>query len=151
MARVYLKGLPTLKAKLIALKEKTQEAVKPAMEQAAQSVVEMMKRQVPFDKGDLVRSIGWTWGDKPKGSIGVASAKFGVLRLTIFAGNATAYYARFVEFGTAAHPQGGSHPGTQHPGTKAQPFFYPSYRANRKAIKAAIAKAIRLAIKEAAR
>lgn len=146
MARVYLKGLPQLKAKLIRLKEQTASRVRPAMEQAAQRVVEMMKRQVPVDHGDLRDSIGWSWGNAPKGSIKAAS----VNGITIFAGNEKAFYARFVEFGTAPHIQGGTVPGSQSPGTVAQPFFFPSWRASKKAIKAALRKAIREAVRSVA-
>lgn len=147
MARVYLKGLPQLKAKLERLKNETASRVRPAMEQVAQGVVEIMKRQVPVDSGDLRDSIGWAWGAGPKGSISVAS----VNGLTIFAGNETAFYARWVEFGTAPHEQGGSHPGTQHPGTSAQPFFFPSWRASKKSVKAALRKAIKEAVRDAVR
>lgn len=147
MARVYLKGLPQLKAKLIKLKEKTAEQIRPAMERAAQSVVDMMKRQVPVDKGDLRDSIGWTWGAGPKGSIKLAS----VNGITIFAGNEKAFYVRFVEFGTAPHLQGGSRAGTEHPGTNAQPFFFSSWRAMRKSVKSALRKAIKEAVRSVAK
>ena len=151
MARVYLKGLPQLKAKLIRLKEQTAERIKPAMERVAQELVDMMKRQVAVDHGDLRDSINWTWGDKPKYAQAISTTKVAGLRLIIYAGNTKVRYAHLVEFGTAPHPQGGSAPGTQHPGTAAQPFFFTSYRAMKKQIKSAIAKAIRAAVKEAVR
>lgn len=151
MARVYLKGLPQLKAKLIRLKQETAKQVRPAMERAAQDLVEMMKRQVAVDKGDLRDSIGWTWGEAPKGSVAISGASLGSMKITIFAGDEKAFYARWVEFGTAPHAQGGSHPGTKHPGNPAQPFFFTSYRASRKAMKATIRKAIRKAVRSVAR
>lgn len=144
MARVFLKGLPQLKAKLVRLKEQTADEIRPAMEQAAQDVVEMMKRQVPVDSGDLRDSIGWTWGAAPRRSIGLAT----VQGITIFAGNEKAFYARWVEFGTAPHLQGGSRPGTDHPGTRPQPFFFPSWRALRKHVKAMLRKAIQKAVRD---
>lgn len=143
MARVYLKGLPQLKAKLIKLKERTATAVRPAMERAADEVVAMMKRLVPVDSGDLRDSIGWTFGAAPEGALAVATARSGNLKLTIFAGDAKAFYARWVEFGTA--------PGDGHAGTNPQPFFFPSWRAMRKSVKRQIAKAIRDAVRTAAR
>jgi HK97 gp10 family phage protein len=40
-----------------------------------------------------------------------------------------AWYARLVEFGTPPHLNKGMFPGTQHPGTRPRPFFFPAYRA----------------------
>ena len=151
MARVYLKGLPELKAKLLRLKEHTAKDVAPAMAAAGDKVVEMMKRLAPVDDGTLRDSIGWTFGDAPKGAIKVATIKEGLLRLTIFAGNEKAFYARFVEFGTAPHVQGGQFAGTQHPGNPAQPFFFVSYRAMKKEIKSIVRKAIQEAVRKAIR
>lgn len=151
MAKASWKGLPKLKAQLIALKEKTRDDMKPALAGAADTVVAMARSLVPEDSGDLRNSIGWTWGSAPKGSISLTTAKVGNLRITIFAGNSTAYYARFVEFGTAPHKQGGQFKGTEHPGTAARPFFFPAYRASRKDIKRRIRKALRDAVQKAMR
>lgn len=151
MARVYLKGLPELKRKLIRLKEQTQNEIAPAMAQAAERCVDMMKRLVPVDDGKLRESIGWTFGDAPNGAIKVATYKQGILTLTIYAGDEEAFYARFVEFGTRAHTQGGEFAGTEHPGTPAQPFFFVSYRASKKEMKRIIRKAISDAVKKAIR
>lgn len=150
MARTYLKGLPNLKRKLIRLKEQTAAEVRPAMERAADQIVASMKNLVPVDDGTLRDSIGWTWGDAPKRSFSV-STQIGSNKLTIFAGSEKAYYARWVEFGTAAHEAGGKFKGAQNPGARAQPFFFPSYRANRRQVKTMIRKAIRDAVKKAAR
>jgi HK97 gp10 family phage protein len=150
VARAYLKGLPELKRKLIRLKEETAPAVRPAMEAAAAEIVRSMKSLVPTDSGDLQNSIGWTWGDAPRGSFSV-SAKIGSNKITIFAGDDKAFYARWVEFGTAPHINGGRVPGSQNPGTSAQPFFFPAYRANRKQVKTMIGKAIRDAVRKAVR
>ena len=147
MARVYLKGLPELKAKLIRLKEQTADAVGPAMGKAAQLIVDMMKRQVPVDHGDLRDSIGWTFGEKPKYAQAITRAKFGTTRVTIFAGNSKVRYAHLVEFGTAPHVNAGIFEGSQNPGTKAQPYFFSSYRA----LKRDAQKIIRLAIRDAVR
>lgn len=151
MARVYLKGLPQLKAKLIRLKERTAEAVKPAMAQAAQEIVDMMKRQVPVDKGDLRDSIGWTFGDKPKYAQAITKQSAGGFTITIFAGNTKVRYAHLVEFGTAPHPQGGQFEGTEHPGTKAQPFFWPTWRAKKRDVQKILRAAIKKAVRDAVR
>lgn len=158
MARVYLKNLPRLKRKLIRLKEETMPAVRPAMEQAASLITSTMRSLVPVEDGDLRASIGWTWGEAPKGSISFSHAIAGN-KITIFAGNADAFYARFVEFGTAPHnvAKGGGTKkfaksgaqGVEHPGAIARPFFFPAYRMHKKEVKAMIARQIRIAVKKA--
>lgn len=147
MAKAYLSGLPNLRRKLQKLKDNTAEEIRGAMAAAAQQIVDGMKSLVPVDRGDLKASIGWTFGTAPQGSFAVTH-KIGENAITIFAGDEKAYYARWVEFGTAPHEQGGSHPGTQSPGTKAQPFFFPTFRANKKEVKRKIQKAIRAAVQK---
>jgi HK97 gp10 family phage protein len=150
MARVYLKGLPQLKAKLIMMKQETMHSVRPAMEMAAQEIVDMMKRLVPIQHGDLQDSIGWTWGNAPKRSISFSKNIAGN-KITIFAGNEVAFYARWIEFGTAPHINEGRFQGTEHPGTPPRPFFYPAFRALRKKAKLTMAKAIRQAVRQIAK
>ena len=53
----------------------------------------------------------------------------GDLTLTIYAGSTTAFYARWQEFGTANMP--------------ASPYFYVSWRANRKQVRRGVRKAVR--------
>ena len=50
--------------------------------------------------------------------------------------------ARLVEFGTKRHRNKGKFAGSWHPGTRAQPFFWPAYRIERKRIKARMGRAI---------
>lgn len=71
------------------------------------------------------------------------------LSVTITAGNTRVRYAHLVEFGTAPHINGGKFAGTRNPGAKAQPFFFPGYRANKKQFKNKVKAAIRKGIKEA--
>lgn len=129
--------------------------IRAAIKSAADDIVAMMKSLVPeLEKPDKRRragalrdSIGWTWGKAPKGSLVVATLKGagigGDLTATIFAGTRDkdrgvddAYYVRWVEFGTVK--------------MKASPFFYVSWRANRKPAKRAIAQAINKAAKTVA-
>lgn len=143
MAKVYLQGLPELKKKLILLRTKTEAAIAPVMAEAGNEITEMMKRLVPVDRGTLRDSIGWTFGEAPEGSIKVGTFKQGALTLTIYAGSKEAFYARWVEFGT--------HGSAGHAATPAQPFFYVSWRANRKPVKRKIAKAIQEAVEDVSR
>lgn len=146
-------GLAKLEKKLKRLPDAASASIKKAMEQGADEIVSMMKSLVPEQSGDLKDSIGWTWGKAPNGSTIMAQAKAtlgGGLTITIYAGNDKAFYARWVEFGTAAHLNGGMFAGSKHPGSIASPFFFVSYRANRKKVKSRIRRAVNKAAKEVA-
>lgn len=116
------------------------DQIRQALEAAADEIVEMAKSLAPVDDGDLRKSIGWTYGKVPKGAISlgkVAERKItGDLTITIFAGNSEAFYARWVEFGTQK--------------MAAQPFFYASYRANKKRARSRIRRSITKAARKAA-
>lgn len=152
MARVTVRGSKQLNDKLKALRQKTQGKVRAALGEAATEMVAMMKRQVPDGPGtgerDLGNSIKWRFGAEEGGGSDAVTGKSASTRVTITAGDEHNIEARWVEFGTAPHPQGGSRPGTDHPGTSPQPFFFPSYRALRKRAKAMVAKSIREAVRE---
>ncbi|MFG1238008.1 HK97-gp10 family putative phage morphogenesis protein [Xanthobacter autotrophicus DSM 597] len=149
-----IKGLASLRRKLRAIPDAAREEIRRAMEEAAQEVVNLARHLAPVDAGDLRDSIGWTWGDPPRGAIVLAKSRprkgAKDMRLTIYAGNDKAFYARWVEFGTAAHPNKGKFTGTRHPGTRAQPFFFPAYRAERKKMKSKVSRAITKAAKKVA-
>ncbi|MBD3785635.1 MAG: HK97 gp10 family phage protein [Sphingomonadales bacterium] len=138
--------------------------VRPVMEASAQELVDLMKTLVPVEDGNLRDSIGWAWGNAPKGSIALDSIearKNAENRIVIFAGNELAYYARFVEFGTSPHSvseradlsasakSGSEQDGIMHPGSAAHPFFWPAYRALKAKIRRRITAAVRSGIKKA--
>lgn len=135
-----VRGLDSLVKKLTKIPEEAKAEIRKALELSADEVVRLAKRLAPVDDGDLQMSISWTWGDPPKGSIvlGVVKAPKGSddLRISIYAGNSKAYYARWVEFGT------------QH--ASAQPYFLPAYRANRKRVRGRVTRAINKAAKKLA-
>lgn len=130
-----IKGADQLKRKLRDLPKSARDELAKAMERSAREIVALAKSLAPKDSGALRDSIGWVWGRNiPKGamSLGTVGADDGKgLVITIYAGNDEAFYARWVEFGSAPHINGGIFAGTQHPGTAAQPFFYPAYRTFR--------------------
>ncbi|MBY5553724.1 HK97 gp10 family phage protein [Rhizobium leguminosarum] len=146
-----IKGLKELQRKLSRLPAVAKARIRAAMEQGADEIVTMMRSLVPTDSGDLRDSIAWTWGRAPKGALtlGKVQSVGGDLTITVYAGNATAY-ARFVEFGTASHTAGGKFAGATIPAIAASPFFFVSYRANRKKVKSRITRAINKAAKEVA-
>lgn len=150
-------GLDRLKRKLQAFPDAARLEISKAMEEGANQIVSMAKSLVArsTDTGNLQMSIAWTWGDAPKGSMVLGKVRSegkgtGNMHITVFAGGGDAFYARFIEFGTSPHINGGKFAGSQHPGTPAQPFFYPSWRANRKSVKSHITRAISKSTKRVA-
>jgi HK97 gp10 family phage protein len=116
-----------LKAKARALRAKVAASVTPAVIKAAEIIIATQKRYVPVDEGDLRDSIHWE----------SAQSSENATKLLIMAGGASAPYARIIEFGRLNAP--------------AFPFFFPGYRVERKRAKAIIAKAVRAAVRSAAR
>lgn len=133
-----------------------------AMEAGAKELVAFMKSLVPVKSGALRNSIGWTWGDVPDGAESFDSLSEGKKRIVIYAGAGLKYpaIARWVEFGTAPHnvAKGGgtkagkaaltAGKGTPHPGAQANPYFYPAYRAKKRAIIKRIRREIRAELKK---
>ena len=159
-----VQGLSSLQRKLRALPLRVKALIREAMGKGADEIVAMAKSLVAVDDGTLRDSIGWTWGKAPRGSLTIGSIKEtgGDLTITIYAGDDEAFYARWIEFGTAPHStsKGGgtkagqallsSGGGTSHPGSSARPFFYVSYRALRKRTRGRITRAINKAAKDVA-
>ncbi|MFC4172640.1 HK97-gp10 family putative phage morphogenesis protein [Microvirga sp. GCM10011540] len=141
--------------KLAALPQKVRDHVGPAIRQGADEIVAMQKRLAPKDSGALARSIQAVRGSyTPENAnvrgVGTTGEGDPDLTVHIVAGNAEAWYARLVEFGTAPHENKGKFAGTQHPGTRPQPYFYPPVRALRRRVKSRITRATKKAAKEAA-
>lgn len=146
-------GVDRLKRKLQAIPEVARTEIAKAMEESAAEIVKFARGLAPVEDGDLQRSIGWTWGDAPKGAIvlgSVRASKTGNMVITIYAGDDRAFYARWVEFGTKPHENGGLFTGSEHPGTAAQPFFYPAYRAVRRSVRGRVSRAVTKAAKRIA-
>jgi len=133
--------------KLAAIPQKVRQHLGPGLEQGASEVVAAAKNLVPKDSGALERSITYKKGSRST----ARGTQQGDPDLTvhIVAGNDEAWYARLVEFGTAPHENKGRFPGTQHPGTRPQPYFFPAWRAYRKRVKSRVTRAMKKGIKEA--
>jgi len=163
-----IKNRARLRAKLRALPTEIKKHIIPALEKAAQEIVDMQHHLAPFKSGDLRNSIDWTWGAVPK-RVAFLSLQTqpspqskNDLFISIYAGNEKAFYARFVEFGTRATTKGekvtsstsrGKRTMTASrtfPGTRAQPFFFPAYRALKKSVKNRINRATNKALKAVA-
>ncbi|MFG1465260.1 HK97-gp10 family putative phage morphogenesis protein [Xanthobacter sp. DSM 24535] len=170
-----IQGRESLRKKLRALPAEVRRGMADALAQSADEITEMQRRLVPKKTGDLADSIGWVFGEAPE------TAKLGGrrkgkkptsaeiqdsrqdLRVTIFAGDDAAFYARWVEFGTKSSSAKPSRRNANyrrtvimtkalqaHAATPAQPFFYPAYRANRKKVKSRISRSITKAAKKVA-
>lgn len=133
-------GLVKLQRKLDRLPAFAKKHIKLALEQSAEEIISLAKSLVPVDQGELRKSIGWTWGKAPKGALTlgkVAEAGLGGdMTITVYAGDSEAYYARWVEFGTQK--------------MGAQPYFFPSYRANKKSVRRRVRRAVTQAAKQTA-
>lgn len=145
-----VQGLDRLRRKLSQkIPEAVQVAAAKKLEERANLIVSIMKSRAPKDQGDLVRSIGWTWGDAPAGSFTmgkVGGREYGRLVITIYAGSehtlvtnsrGVAFQNAFLqEFGTANMPP--------------TPYFYPSWREKKRGNKSTLTRAIKKAVRDGA-
>ncbi|MFG1330262.1 HK97-gp10 family putative phage morphogenesis protein [Xanthobacter autotrophicus] len=148
-------GLASLNRRLKAIPKAAREAVQPALKKAgddlAKDVAHLAERA--RDSGDLIKSIAVTTAgnqtppySQPGGGQVVPENQ-----VLVTVGNTAVRYGHMVEYGTAPHENRGEFAGTQHPGTEAQPFFWPAFRLNRKKlanrIKRAVGKAVKSEVK----
>lgn len=137
MTRVQ--GLAELERRWARVPELVRQAAREALEDVAEGIVQDMRRVAPRgSSGRLAKSIGWTWGAAPSGSMVVGKVRgqeYGSMQITIYAGGGDAFYARFQEFGTSK--------------MTANPFFYPVWRTRRRGAKSRVTRAINKAIRSA--
>ncbi len=161
-----VQGRDRLLQKLAAIPQYMRADISRAIDAGAADIVATQKRLAPKKSGALANSIkavkgGYTpensnvRGVSASGSLGDPE-----LTVTIVAGDAKAWYARLVEFGTAPHKIRATRPGgllnvsgrlikeVSHPGGDAKPFFYPGFRANKKRVRARISRAISRTVKK---
>lgn len=131
MAKIQVRGLKGLGAAFQRAPGVVSERVDKAIAKNAREMVSTAKTMAPRDTGEL------------EASIGARPIEGG------WAVEATAEQAAFVEFGTPPHIAGGKFEGAKHPGQKAQPFFFASYRANKIRFRRRNARAVKIAISEA--
>ncbi|SFJ54982.1 phage protein, HK97 gp10 family [Phyllobacterium sp. CL33Tsu] len=129
-------GQDKLVRKLKLMPKFAKEEIRAALAKGADEIVLLARSLAPKDSGALARSIGWSWGAAPKGSMVLAKANAGDLSLVVFAGSDEAYYARWLEFGTQK--------------MQAHPYFFVSYRALRKRTKSRISRATTKAARKVA-
>lgn len=133
--------------KMAALPAVARKVMAEAVQTSADELVALQRRLCPTKTGALRDSITVRKGSFSLASSGILAAGGGArsgltvrgdddLTATITAGSKTAYYARFVEFGTLK--------------TLPQPFFYPPYRLMKRRLKGRISRSARKAAKAVA-
>ena len=105
--------------------DRVKKRINAANEKSAEELAAMMVRLAPKDQGDLIRSIRY---------YEVADVSGAGVVWRVVAGDETAYYSRFVEFGNGLVP--------------AQPFFYSSVRAMRRLIRSRQLRAFRRGMRD---
>lgn len=115
-------------------------ALADALRDNAEWLTEMQRQAAPEDSGNLRDSIGWRWTRNVAGRNNLSITVFAGSRQGKRGSEGNAFYARFVEFGTNPSDKR-SH------GVRAQPFFFPTYRMNKKRMKNRVNAAQRRAIK----
>lgn len=157
-----VQNLERLKARIAALPEETRKEMQAALLKGGEEIADAARRFVPKRGGALLKSIGVTLGNYSPENANVRGVSVGGghdLAVTVHAGDAKAFYAAWVEFGTKPHnvaKGGGTKKGQRqaragggrpHPGAAPNPFFFPAYRLNKKRalsrVKRAIGKAAR--------
>lgn len=150
-------GLDRLLRQLRSMPAAIKQAAAASVLDQANTLAGKIQAAAPRDTGALAASVKVVQGAKP-GAISEAKREAG-LSLTITAGGPEAPHARWVEFGTAPGVRGDRVTNASgrtrkvartHPGTKAQPFFYPTIRAQKKPLKAKMTRALNKAVKAAA-
>jgi Bacteriophage HK97-gp10, putative tail-component len=149
-ARLTVRRKDNLAQKLRRLAPEADQELAVANGESAQEMVGLAQGFAPVESGDLRDSIKAT----PPGEVPPAYAQGGKPTDTgawlVTAGNSAVRYAHLVEFPTPAHVNGGIFAGTEHPGTEAQPFFFPAFRLVKREHKSRAARALRKSIKKVA-
>ena len=152
-----VRGVRELKQKLRRMPKVARTEIKGSLQKSAEEMVSTAKALVPVKSGNLQRSISYTFGDYQAENANVrgVSGGSGVLNdadltVTIHAGDATAFYAAFVEFGHGGGVAGGKFKGARIPPQPPQPYFFPSWRLTRKRASGRISRATAKAAKKVA-
>lgn len=140
-----IEGKERLRKKLRAIPVAARAEIHAALEKSASELAATATSLAPKKTGALAASIGYTFGEYKPDNANVRGIKtFGAdngvgdpdLTVTVHVGDAKAFYAAFVEFGTQK--------------SSAQPFFFPAYRLVKKRVKGRVTRATTKAAKAVA-
>lgn len=133
-AWLLVKGLARFKSKLSAVPARVKQLQRQRLAFYADKIVASAEGFVPQDEGDLLASIGWTWGDQvPPGTRALGSITKGSpepdMVITIFAGSVDTIVtnSRGIEFQNALIQEFGRE------GDPGQPYFRPAFEQHRRA------------------
>ncbi|MBB1247455.1 HK97-gp10 family putative phage morphogenesis protein [Rhizobium sp. G21] len=147
-----IEGRDRLRRRIAEIPIETRKEIRKALDSGSEEMVGLARGFVPKKSGALARSIGKSWGSYRAANANVRGVNSGGgghdLSVVVHAGDAEAWYAALVEFGTQPHKIGGRFAGSQHPGTSPQPFFLPAWRLTRKRMKRKLATAMSRAIRK---
>jgi HK97 gp10 family phage protein len=118
-----VEGVAKLNRQLAAMGAAARQTIGAELDRSANDIAGLAKALAPTDEGDL------------KASIAVEPGKNELARKVV-AGSKKAFYPRWVEHG--------------HDHVKARPFFFPAYRALRRALRQRLGRAYRKAAKAVA-
>lgn len=121
MAKVY--GTEEMIRKMLRIERAMEGAAVRSMEKNAEQLTAMQRRLVGKEELDLMDSIDWKPVDFKKGP-----------GVQVTAGSIQAYYARWHEHGTST--------------TSANPFFFGSYRALKRAMRGRTTRMVRYAMRK---
>ena len=148
-----VRGKDRLFAKLRAIEPSIGTEVEKANDRTADELVATARRFAPRRTGALARSIRVTKGGQSSQSHSHPGGKRRVPdgSRMVTAGDASVRYAHLVEYGARPHSNSGQFAGTEHPGSVAQPFFWPAYRIVSRKHRGRVSRAINKAVKKVSR
>lgn len=129
-----IEGLDALNRKLAALPVAVREEIAAALDEGADRMVGLAKSLAPVDEGDLRASIRKEPGRHELARVVRAGGRLTTKPVRRGITAPAVDYAVIDEFGTKEHP--------------ARPFFFPAWRALKKAVRARLSRAYRNAAKK---
>ncbi|MCO7736447.1 HK97 gp10 family phage protein [Brucella intermedia] len=140
-SKAFKKRLAKLPASVL---KKTNEAIK----KNAEEWVDWAQKMAPEDPKDGIHLRPSIRHEETETGGQIVRAGGEATRVKQINGTGTFDYAIGVEFGTSPHIAGGKFKGAMHPGTSAQPFFWPSYRMLRKRMSSRRRRALNQSVKD---
>jgi|GEM_PF-837350 len=173
-------GLRKARRQIQAIPERVRTRIKEANRQGVQDVAAAIRPRVQYLSKRLAATVGWSEGLPPEmrstGSFRLKARNLNTtekalnsegLLFTAFEGNDSAFWARWMEYGTKAGQRDITPMRSRvyrrgkrvenyrrvinHPGTPARPHFWPVIRMMRRQLKARVSRAISRGVKEALR
>ena len=142
-----------LAKRLAALPQEIIAKVQPAIAKSVTEVAADARTLAEASRrsGDLIETIEATppGGTTPDYASEGGQRTLHDLQGAVTVGSPDMRHGHLVEFDTAPHVNGGIFAGSQHPGTKAQPFLLPAWRLNRARVQRRINSAVNKVIREA--